>query len=242
MNHLYPNFFITHEREGRWHELQPGRDISKCLSGTCSRHCLLAAGRDQHSTTGDGTSPYCAWLVPLPGEPLGHFQMVEGGKGEIGRVYNPYVIRSHLPSAQLDHPLARAFPPAKHALLTEFYRRGHKASHHYAKDDEWEDELGRTEQDQAMRIALAYPEWLEVFCAIAKDFLWSFEAVASITPPRSVVQVIPAIWLDISQGIGGHNGEYDWKCQACGYTTWFARYTDPNKEKIECLNCEKLEP
>lgn len=199
MNHLYPNFFITHEREGKWHPVEMGRSIEKCLSGTCSRHCLLAArgdsarlGKgesargDQHSTGGEQAGgeqanvkpQYCAWLVPLEGEPLGHFQMVEGGVGEIGRVYNPYVFRSHLPSAQIDHPLARAFSPAKHALLSEFYRRGNKASCHYAKDEPpWEDELGAAERDAAMAIARANPDWLPVFKELGVNFLWSFSTL-----------------------------------------------------------------
>lgn len=189
MNHLYPNFFITHEREGKWYPVEMGRSIEKCLSGTCSRHCLLAASGDSArlgkggNARGEGlpASPpevYCAWLVPLEGEPLGHFQMVEGGVGEIGRVYNPYVMRSHLPSAQDGHPLARAYAPAKHALLSEFYRRGHKASCHYAKDDvPFEDELGAAERDAAMTIALANPDWLPVFKELGVNFLWSFSTL-----------------------------------------------------------------
>lgn len=49
----------------------------------------------------------------------------------------------------------------------------------------------------------------------------------------------PLAWLDVSNNCGGHNGEYDWKCQACGNTTCFSRSTDPNKEGIPCLDCEK---
>lgn len=363
MNHLYPNFFITHEREGKWHELQPGRSIEKCLSGTCPGYCKLSAAGDFLATRGDQhvtkatddtvqLRPYCAWLVPLEGEPLGHFQMVEGGVGEIGRVYNPYVFRSHLPSAQDGHPLARAYAPEKHALLSEFYRRGHKASYHYAKDDApFEDELGREEQAAAMAIYHQHTEWTPVFAELAKDFLWSFSTMALISPllqpneggagtapveatpvgavtqraallspsaharaitttalescpqyqplaftsteggalmkpiawlhnagrydvihdevknlwlrtrPEHVehytiplfreegtspdqaevgaVKEAPLAWLDVSHNIGGHNGEYDWKCQVCGYTTWFSRSTDPNKEGIGCPNCEK---
>lgn len=186
MNHIYPNFFITHEREGKWLELQMGRSIEKCLSGTCPRFCQLAGGKalaasgDQHSTGGDEKpvaprAVYCAWLVPLEGEPIGHYQMVEGDVGELGRVYNPYVLRSHLPSAQDGHPLARAYAPTKHALLSEFYRRGNRASYHFAKDEPpFEDELGRAERDAAMAIARANPEWLEVFKELSVDFLWSF--------------------------------------------------------------------
>lgn len=204
MNHLYPNFFITHEREGKWHDLQPGRNIEKCLSGICPGYCKLSAAGDFLATRGgqhvtkatDDTvqlRPYCAWLVPLEGEPLGHFQMVEGGVGEIGRIYNPWVIRSHLPSAQDDHPLARAYAPEKHALLSEFYKRGHKASYHYAKDDApFEDELGREEQEAAMRIARANPEWLPVFLELAKDFLWSFETVLA-KPSRETAPTRPVL-------------------------------------------------
>lgn len=187
MNHLYVNFFFTHEREGFWHPVQLDRGRERCFKGICDRKCLLAArgdsarnGKgenargDQHSTGKAGDPPYCAWLIPIEGEPLGHYTMVEGGKGEIGRVYNPYVVKGHLPSSLPDHPLARAFSPAKHALLTEFYRRGHKASYHFARDDQVEYELGREEQALAMRIAAAHPKWSELFFALAKDFLWTY--------------------------------------------------------------------
>lgn len=176
MNHIYPNFFITHEREGFWHELQMGRDIYKCLSGTCPRYCLLAARGDQHSSGQAETPPYCAWLVPLEGEPLGHFQMVEGGVGEIGRVYNPHIIRGHLPGSLAIHPLSRAFHPEKHGILSEFYRRGNKASYHYAKGEPpFETELGTVEREFAMRIYHQHPEWHKLFHELSKDFLWSVE-------------------------------------------------------------------
>lgn len=46
-------------------------------------------------------------------------------------------------------------------------------------------------------------------------------------------------WIDISNRCGGHNGEYDWKCDACGGQDWFASYTDPNKERVPCKHCGK---
>jgi hypothetical protein len=46
-------------------------------------------------------------------------------------------------------------------------------------------------------------------------------------------------WIDISGGNGGHRGEYDWKCDACGGQDWFASYTDPNKERVPCKHCGK---
>lgn len=44
-------------------------------------------------------------------------------------------------------------------------------------------------------------------------------------------------WKDISRGYGGPNGEYDWECTQCGYTTWFSRTTNPNKENLACPVC-----
>ena len=38
---------------------------------------------------------------------------------------------------------------------------------------------------------------------------------------------------------GGHRGEYDWECSSCKKSDWFARYTDPNKQKIPCPHCGK---
>jgi len=185
MNHLYVNFFFTHEREGFWHPVQLDRGRERCFKGICDRRCLLAARGEKPSGDGaPGSPPYCAWLIPCEGEALGHYTMVEGGKGEIGRVYNPYVVKGHLPSSRPDHPLARAFSPAKHALLTEFYRRGHKASYHFARDDQVEYELGREEQRLAMKIALDHPEWQELFLLLAKDFLWTFP-VLPVSPSRA---------------------------------------------------------
>lgn len=46
-------------------------------------------------------------------------------------------------------------------------------------------------------------------------------------------------WIPDGLG-GGHRGEYDHTCSYCGYNTWFAGYTDPNKEKISCPQCKKI--
>lgn len=39
---------------------------------------------------------------------------------------------------------------------------------------------------------------------------------------------------------GGHNGEYGHSCSTCKYETWFAHYTDPNKEKVQCPKCKGI--
>ena len=46
------------------------------------------------------------------------------------------------------------------------------------------------------------------------------------------------IWEDVSGRIGGHRGEYDWKCSSCNGLDWFASYTDPNKERVQCKHCK----
>jgi hypothetical protein len=180
--------YFTHEREGFWRELQPGKTakLSPCASGTCPGSCLLAARGEKPS----GAEPYCAWLLPVEGEGLGHFRMVEGGAegGERGRVYNPYVVRGHTPRSNHDHPLARAFLPAKHALLSEFYRLGHKASSHYACRNIVENELGREAQVHTMRIYNQHPEWLQLFLELAVDFLWDFATCAAL-PARTEAEI-----------------------------------------------------
>lgn len=46
-------------------------------------------------------------------------------------------------------------------------------------------------------------------------------------------------WVDVSNNIGGHNGEYDWQCSNCNHIEWFARYTNPNREKCTCWYCKQ---
>lgn len=46
-------------------------------------------------------------------------------------------------------------------------------------------------------------------------------------------------WIDVSNGCGGHNGEYDWKCSNCGYIDWQASYVNPNKDNTQCRKCNE---
>jgi hypothetical protein len=38
---------------------------------------------------------------------------------------------------------------------------------------------------------------------------------------------------------GGHRGEYDHVCSNCKYKTWFASYTNPNRENVQCPKCKE---
>lgn len=44
-------------------------------------------------------------------------------------------------------------------------------------------------------------------------------------------------WIDVSNGCGGHNGEYDWKCSNCGNEDWQAHGVNPNKDGTQCRRC-----
>lgn len=56
--------------------------------------------------------------------------------------------------------------------------------------------------------------------------------------PTKAASVKEPDWIDVSNGSGGHRGEYDWKCSKCGKVDWFAGYTDPNKTGVKC-SCSK---
>lgn len=40
-------------------------------------------------------------------------------------------------------------------------------------------------------------------------------------------------------GHSPHNNEDDYTCSNCGYSTWFATYTNPNKLRIPCPKCRQ---